>query len=348
LKTYNHKKVFITGHTGFKGSWLAEMLNVLGAEVSGFALPPYTTPSHFALLSPSLISTLGDVSQVELLKESLVFSQPEIVFHLAAQPLVRDSYKNPIYTYQTNVIGTLHLLEAVKACPSVRAVVVITTDKVYENKEWEYPYRENDELGGYDMYSSSKACTEILVNSYKRSFFQSEDREIFIATARAGNVIGGGDWSTDRLIPDIVRATAKQEAVFIRNPQSVRPWQHVLDCLYGYLLLGKNLLEGKKAFTKAWNFAPYSMDAKTVAEVAAIAQSIWNEVDIAFGKPDEDFHEAGILKLDNTQAMSQLHWKPLWNTQTAIEKTIAWYKAFYEKGEILTHQQIAEYLHGIH
>jgi CDP-glucose 4,6-dehydratase len=245
------------------------------------------------------------------------------------------------------VMGTLHLLEAVKACPSVKSVVIITTDKVYENKEWEYPYRENDELGGYDMYSSSKACAEILVNSYKCSFFSGEKSDVLIATARAGNVIGGGDWSADRLIPDIVRATAKQESVFIRNPQSIRPWQHVLDCLYGYLLLGEKLLLGKKEFTKAWNFAPYSMDAKTVSEVATIAQSIWSEVQIAFGKPDDNFHEAGILKLDNTQAMSQLHWKPLWNTQTAIEKTMAWYKAFYEKGEILTHQQIAEYLHGI-
>lgn len=347
MKIYKDKKVFVTGHTGFKGSWLCAMLEHLGAECSGFALPPYTQPSHFVLLDSPQPSTLGDLAQLELLKESLYASQAEIVFHLAAQPLVRESYKNPIYTYQSNVMGTLHLLEAVKACPSVKSVVLITTDKVYENKEWEYPYRENDELGGYDMYSSSKACAEILVNSYKRSFFSGEKSDVLIATARAGNVIGGGDWSADRLIPDIVRATAKQESVFIRNPQSIRPWQHVLDCLYGYLLLGEKLLEGKKEFTKAWNFAPYSMDAKTVSEVATIAQSIWSDVHIAFGKPDEDFHEAGILKLDNTQAMSQLHWRPLWNTQTAIEKTMAWYKAFYEKEEILTSQQIAEYLNGI-
>lgn len=347
MNSYQHKKVFVTGHTGFKGSWLCAMLEKLGAECSGFSLAPNTNPAHFALLSPKQNSTFGDLLDVDLLKESLIASQAEIVFHLAAQPLVRESYKNPIYTYQSNVIGTLHLLEAIKACPSVKSVVIITTDKVYENKEWDYPYRENDELGGYDMYSSSKACSEILVNSYKRSFFSGENANVLIATARAGNVIGGGDWSADRLVPDIARATASKIAVFIRNPKSIRPWQHVLDCLYGYLLLGEKLLQGKQEFAKSWNFAPYSFDAKTVSEVAAIAQSVWQDIKISFGTPAENFHEAGILKLDNTMAINHLDWKPKWNTQTAIEKTMEWYKVFYEKNEILTHQQINEYLHGI-
>ncbi len=344
LEIYKGKKIFITGHTGFKGSWLGALLKYIGAEYSGFALAPHTNPSHYNLFPSSLNSVTGDLSDFSLLRSSMQEAQPEIVFHLAAQPLVRDSYKNPVYTYQTNVMGTLNLLEAIKNTPSVKAVVIITTDKVYENKEWEYPYRETDELGGYDMYSSSKACTEILTNSYKRSFFAESQRKIYIATARAGNVIGGGDWSTDRLIPDIVRATADGKPVFIRTPKSIRPWQHVLDCLYGYLLLGQKLLEGNEKFASAWNFAPHIVDTKTVAEVAEIAGKTWNEISITFGQIPDNYHEAGVLKLDNSRTMSALNWKPVWDTETAIEKTIEWYKKFYQNYEILTDTQIKDYL----
>ena len=347
LEIYKQKKIFVTGHTGFKGSWLGAMLNALGAEYTGFALAPHTTPSHYTLLPSAKTSVLADLADAMLLQKSMQDAQPEIVFHLAAQPLVRASYKTPVYTYQTNVIGTLNVLEAIKNCPSVKAVVIITTDKVYENQEWDYPYRENDALGGYDMYSSSKACAEILVNSYKRSFFSESDRKILIATARAGNVIGGGDWSEDRLIPDIVKATALNQPVFIRNPKSIRPWQHVLDCLYGYLLLGEKLLEGKSEFAKPWNFSPHIIDTKTVAEVVEIAGKSWNQIQIEFGKVAEDFHEAGVLKLDNSQTLAQLQWKPVWNTETAIEKTIDWYKQFYTNERILSRQQIEGFLETV-
>ncbi len=343
IEIYRGKKVFITGHTGFKGSWLWAILNHIGAECTGYALAPHTEPAHFSLFPLRKASFIGDICNQESLTKRLQDSEAEVVFHLAAQPLVRESYKNPRYTYETNVIGTLCLLEAVRNTPSIKAVVIITTDKVYENKEWDYPYRESDELGGYDMYSSSKACAEILVNSYKRSFF-SPERMLLIATARAGNVIGGGDWSTDRLIPDMVKATSKGKPVFIRNPKSVRPWQHVLDCLYGYLLLGGKLLEGKKEFARSWNFSPYSSETKNVKEITEIASKYWEQIRVEYGEATEDYHEAGLLRLDNSLATSLLKWKPVWDTETAIQKTIEWYKVFYQRNSLLTETQIAEFL----
>lgn len=348
LEIYKNKKVFITGHTGFKGSWFTSFLEILGAVTAGYSLSPNTEPSHFDLLNTSNASTIGNISELQLLKESINKFQPEILFHLAAQPLVRESYSDPINTYQTNVLGTLNVLEAVKNCPSIKAVVIITTDKVYENKEWVYPYRESDQLGGYDMYSSSKACAEILVKSYQRSFFNIDDykqkHNILIATARAGNVIGGGDWSTDRLIPDIIKATVKKQVTQIRNPFAVRPWQHVLDCLYGYLLLGEKLLQEKKEFAESWNFAPYSFESKTVKEVADISKIIWPDVEIEFGNSVEGVHEAQLLKLDNTKSINLLGWKPKWNTEEAIKKTIEWYKEFYLNDKISTINQIKEFL----
>lgn len=347
LETYINKRVFVTGHTGFKGSWLSCFLEMIGAQQAGFSLPPYTEPSHFYLLNSDILSTIGNISNINLLKESINEFQPEILFHMAAQPLVRESYKEPINTYQTNVIGTLNVLEAVRQCSSIKAVVIITTDKVYENKEWIYSYRENDLLGGYDIYSSSKACTEILVKSYQRSFLNPTqyqiEHNILIATARAGNVIGGGDWSTDRLIPDIVKATAENKVTKIRNPQAIRPWQHVLDCLYGYLLLGEKLLQGKAEFADAWNFAPYPYESKTVQEVAVIAKSIWKEIHIESEESDNEPHEANLLKLDNTKAISRLGWAPKWNTEKAIEQTISWYKDYYLNNNILTYSQINDY-----
>jgi CDP-glucose 4,6-dehydratase len=348
LEIYKNKRVFVTGHTGFKGSWLMTLLDHIGAQSAGYALAPYTNPAHFSILNQKDNTTLGDIRNSELLRHSMSVFQPEIVFHMAAQPLVRASYKDPTYTYETNVIGTLNLLEAVRATPSVKAVVIITTDKVYDNKEWVFPYRENDALGGYDIYSSSKACTEILVRSYQKSFFNLENyktkHSVLMASARAGNVIGGGDWSDDRLIPDIVRATSEHRTTQIRNPNAVRPWQHVLDCLFGYLQLGEKLLEEKTDFASAWNFAPYSFESKTVEEVVAIAKNIWQDVQVEFGTPPDNYHEAGLLKLDNTKAISLLKWKPCWDTHTAIAKTIDWYKAYYSKKEILTQQHIEEYL----
>lgn len=347
LESYKNKKVFVTGHTGFKGSWLCHYLESLGALHAGYALAPYTNPSHFDLLKPQGTSTIADLSDKEIFSQSICDFQPEIVFHLAAQPLVRESYKDPVNTYQSNVIGTLNLLEAIRECPSVKAVVIITTDKVYENKEWVHPYREEDRLGGYDLYSSSKACSEILVRSYQRSFFSLEDfqvkHDVLISTVRAGNVIGGGDWSTDRLIPDIVKAAATKGVTNLRNPRAVRPWQHVLDCLHGYLMLGERLLKKETAFADAWNFAPYSFESMTVEEVAHVAQSVWEDISIEFGKPKDNPHEANLLKLDNTKAISLLGWKPKWNTEQAIQKTIEWYRTYYNDGELKTLEQIKEY-----
>ena len=228
-------------------------------------------------------------------------------------------------------MGTLNVLEAARKCENVKAVILITTDKVYENKEWDKPYSETDELGGYDMYSSSKACCEILIKSYRNSFLNIAgyklNHNILIASARSGNVIGGGDWSTDRLIPDIAIAASKSKKVQIRNPKSVRPWQHVLDCLYGYLLLGARLLNGEREFSEAWNFAPYMSETKNVADITAIAKRRWNNINVEFGMPPDNFHEAGLLLLDNSKAVERLHWKPVWNTTEAVEKTIDWYKA---------------------
>ena len=348
FEVYKNKKVFITGHTGFKGSWLSCLLDLIGAEQMGYSLSANTTPAHFNLLDLNTNSVIGDLLDAELLKERLSFFEPEIVFHLAAQPLVRESYRDPKNTYQTNVIGTLNLLEAVKNCSSVKAVVIITTDKVYDNKEWVHPYRETDELGGYDLYSSSKACSEILVKSYQKCFFNNAEYNIkhhtLIATVRAGNVIGGGDWSNDRLVPDIIKAATQGKITKIRNPDSIRPWQHVLDCLCGYLMVGEKLLNGKIGFADAWNFAPYAFESLTVKEVANISKKIWDDINIEFEKPLNDYHEAGVLKLDNTKAVSLLGWKPIWNTETAIEKTIEWYKSYYNNNQILTVSHIKEYL----
>ncbi len=351
MDIYNQKRVFITGNTGFKGSWLAAVLKKMNAVVKGYALAPATTPNHFDLLNKDYPTTIANILDKEKLNAAMLAAEPDIIFHLAAQSLVRPSYTDPVNTYQTNVIGTLNVLEAARKCKSVKAVVLITTDKVYENKEWDKPYVETDELGGFDMYSSSKACCEILINSYRNSFFNIADyktkHDVLIASARAGNVIGGGDWSPDRLIPDIAAATSKGEKVQIRNPESVRPWQHVLDCLYGYLLLGAKLLNEETAFAEAWNFSPNSSEVKNVQEITTIAQENWNDINIEFGKPVDDFHEAGLLFLDNTKAITKLGWKPVWDTTEAVQKTISWYKEYYESGIIMTDENITGYLKSI-
>ncbi len=323
------RKVFLTGHTGFKGSWLSLWLHSLGAEVTGYALAPPTEPSLFALarVGDVVRSTLADIRDYGALAECLGESAPEVVFHLAAQPLVRRSYVDPVETYAVNVIGTAHLLQAVRAVPSVRAVVVVTTDKCYENRNWHWGYRENDRLGGHDPYSSSKACTELVVDSFRNSFFAAAANVSTpaVASARAGNVIGGGDWAADRLLPDLVRATEAGTPVMIRNPEAVRPWQHVLEPLDGYLLLAQRLVEHGAAYAEAWNFGPESTDVRTVRWVADRFTELWGAGAAWRQDPGVHPHEARLLHLDIAKARAQLDWQPRWSTDDALRATVDWY-----------------------
>lgn len=339
---YKNKTVFVTGHTGFKGTWLVEWLQLLGANVIGYSMPPNTEPSHFNLLDKNYISIFGDIGNTYELEAAFIKYAPDIVFHLAAQPLVRESYQNPSLTYQTNVMGTLNVYEAVLKTHSVKAVICITTDKVYENKEWIWGYRETESLGGYDPYSSSKACVEILTDSYYKSFFQNKG--IAVATARAGNVFGGGDWAKDRLIPDVMRATNEAKITTIRNPYSIRPWQHVLEPLAGYLLLGQRMLENKDFFSGAWNFAPRFSDCLSVKNILEVAQKYWSDVQYKIVIDADHLHEAKILKLDCTKAIEQLKWEPVWALEKALQKTIEWYQNYYIKRQVSTIEQIHEYI----
>lgn len=343
---YNGKKVFLTGHTGFKGSWLSLFLKELGAEVMGYSLEPNTDPSIYKIcdIDRDIKSVIGDIKDLDKLCDAMKEFNPDIIFHLAAQPLVRLSYKEPKNTYETNVIGTLNVYEAARKCHSVKAIVSITTDKCYENKEWPYGYRENDPMGGYDPYSSSKGCAELLTASYRNSYFN--ELGIGIASARAGNVIGGGDWAEDRLIPDLVRATADNKTLVIRNPLATRPWQHVLEPLSGYLWLGALLLEGKNEYACGWNFGPNDNDILSVKEVLDLAVDTWGnnyEVDSSV-QP----HEAQLLKLDISKAKAELKWKPVYDVNTAVTKTMEWYKNFYVNREAdiknYTINQIKEYI----
>ena len=345
LNTYKNKKVFITGHTGFKGSWLALWLTLLGAKVKGYALEPYTDPSNFIAinLDSKVESEIGDILDREKLNKSISDFKPDIIFHLAAQPLVRLSYLEPIKTYETNVIGTLNTLEAARKCSSVKAFVNITTDKCYENIEKNYAYKENDKMGGYDMYSSSKGCSEILSASYRNSFLKDEG--FLLATARAGNVIGGGDWSTDRLIPDCIKAINKNEDIIIRSPQAIRPWQHVLEPLSGYLTLGEKLLEGKQEFADGFNFGPESNSILTVKDIVKKIINYYGKGNVII-HPDTKFHEANLLMLDITKAKTKLDWHPKYNANEAIEKTVLWYKNFYANKNMQEYStgQIKEYM----
>ena len=340
--TYNGKKVLLTGHTGFKGSWLQFWLMELGADVTGFALKPNTTPSHVELLKLHCKSIIGDIRNAEMIKEVVEVTKPDIVFHLAAQPLVRRSYEDPSETFQTNILGTVNLFEAIRNSPSVKAVVNVTTDKVYRNLNLELAFRETDVLGGHDPYSTSKACVELIHESYHKSFF--EHSKILSATARAGNVIGGGDWSQDRLIPDVVKSVALGRPAEIRNPNSVRPWQHVLDPLSGYLLLGQSLLEGKSQIDNAWNFGPSLADCLSVAEVLKKFQVKWNGIKWTDVLDKDQTHEALVLRLDCSKAKGILGWSPVWNLDKAIEKTASWYSKFYTSGELLTRSNLHEYI----
>jgi CDP-glucose 4,6-dehydratase len=345
------KRVLITGHTGFKGSWLSLWLQSLGAEVTGFALDPPTSPSLFesAGITNGVQSVKGDVCDLTYLKSVTEECRPEIVLHMAAQSLVRVSYESPILTYQTNVMGTANLLEAVRSVPSVRAVVVVTTDKCYENNNWVWGYREVDRLGGHDPYSNSKACAELVVNSYRDSFFAVPGREhpVYLASARAGNVIGGGDWARDRLIPDAVRAFDNQTVLRIRNPLATRPWQHVLEPLRGYLMLAQNLYEHGNDFASAWNFGPTSGDAQPVRWIADKVASAWGPTAAWEAEPGAHPHEAQMLHLDWSKAAQKLEWRPVLGLAEAISMTVSWYRAFLggENARELCLRQIADYSH---
>jgi CDP-glucose 4,6-dehydratase len=328
------KRVLLTGHTGFKGSWLSLWLQTLGAEVHGLALAPQTMPSLFveARVEDGLAShTIGDVTDLDAVREIFARAQPEIVLHLAAQPLVRLSYVEPIETYRTNVMGTVHVLDAARQAGGVRAIVNVTTDKCYENREWDWPYRESDPLGGYDPYSSSKACSEIVTAAYRRSFGATSG--IAIASGRAGNVIGGGDWSVDRLIPDCLRAFEKGQSVVIRNPAATRPWQHVLEPLYGYLKLAEALVRDPARFADGWNFGPAAQDVRPVDWIVEHMVRLWGED--ANWQLDEEAqpHEAANLSLDISRAMRRLDWYPRWPLDLALRRIVDWHKAWLNDGD---------------
>ncbi len=344
---YKNKTVLVTGHTGFKGSWLSFWLKQLGANVVGYSLEPPTKPNHFELLNLKIVSIIGDIRDQEKLDSVFNKFKPDIVFHLAAQPLVLMSYENPIETYETNVIGTLKVFEACRKT-NVKAIVNITSDKCYENKEWIWGYRENDPMGGYDPYSSSKGCAELLTSSYRNSYFNLDDYGIkhntLLASCRAGNVIGGGDWAKDRLITDIMIAVSKNEKIKIRNPYATRPWQHVLEPLSGYLQIGQKLLEGKKKFAEGWNFGPSNEVSITVENVIKTMQRYWNKIKYEYEKNIEHPHEAKFLKLDCSKAHIKLNWKSVWDKDKTFEKTAQWYKNFYENNIILTQKHLEEYV----
>lgn len=348
---YKGKKVFLTGHTGFKGSWLALWLTKLGAQVCGYSLAPNTTPSMFKELdieNKITKSIIGDILDEQTLKKSISDFQPDIVFHLAAQPLVRLSYHEPVMTYKTNVIGSLNVLEAARKCSSVKAFVNITTDKCYENKEINRGYREDEPMGGYDMYSSSKGCVEIMSSSFRRSFLQDENA-MAMATARAGNVIGGGDWALDRLIPDCIKYINEDKPIEIRNPIAVRPWQHVLEPLSGYLLLGQKLLEEGHKYAEGFNFGPNEDSVLKVADVAQKVTEYYQKGEVVVHKRD-NLHEANLLMLNIEKAEKVLGWIPTYTANEAIKETVEWYKNFYSKNYNMfefTMKQIESYERNI-
>jgi CDP-glucose 4,6-dehydratase len=341
------KRVFLTGHTGFKGSWLSLWLKQLGAEVTGFSLPPPTQPSLFELanVEKGMTSLIGDIRDLEKLSSALKESKAEIVFHLAAQPLVRLSYKTPVDTYSTNVMGTVNLLESIRRINDVRSAVIVTTDKCYENREWVWGYREEEPMGGHDPYSNSKGCAELVVSAYRKSFF-SDPKRPQIASARAGNVIGGGDFAEDRLIPDIVRAALSKQKLMIRNPNATRPWQHVLEPLSGYLLLAERLYEENGSnFAEGWNFGPNDDDNWSVEKVITTLSAIWPNAPETILSPTLELYEANLLKLDISKAKSLLGWHPVLTIREAIAMTAEWYQAHEEDKKCLhlTVKQIERY-----
>lgn len=346
LDFFKGKKVFVTGHTGFKGTWLCRILNNAGAEVLGYSLEPPTDPNLFELskIGGQIESIIGDIRDYEKLAEVFERFQPEIVMHLAAQPIVRDSYKAPRYTYETNVMGTVNILECVRNTKTVKSFLNVTTDKVYKNNEWAWGYREDEMLDGFDPYSNSKSCSELITHSYYNSFFA--DKEISISTARAGNVIGGGDFANDRIIPDCVRAVQRGEAIVVRNPHSTRPYQHVLEPLFAYLLIVQKQWENRE-YAGWYNVGPDECDCLTTGKLVALFCEKWGNI-AWINKWDGGPHEAGFLKLDCSKLKSVLNWKPRWHIDEAIEKTVEWTKVYLEQGDIpsIMDRQIEEYVKG--
>lgn len=348
MSFYKNKKILVTGHTGFKGSWMCQLLVMAGANVTGYALDAPTDPGlfHICRLSGQIHSVIGDVRDLAHMKEVFAASQPEIVIHMAAQPLVRESYKNPVYTYETNVMGTVNVMECVRATPSVKSFLNVTTDKVYLNKEWEWGYRENEELNGFDPYSNSKSCSELVTSSYRNSFFMDSDTAI--STARAGNVIGGGDFAADRIIPDCIRAAQAGRDIIVRNPYSTRPYEHVLEPVTAYLMIAEAQYKDKK-LAGNYNVGPDDADCLTTGELVTLFCEKWNQtagssiqwVDQYDGGP----HEANFLKLDCSKLKKTLEWKPRWHVETAIEKVVEWADVYFHHGDIVTcmKEQILEF-----
>jgi CDP-glucose 4,6-dehydratase len=336
------RKVFLTGHTGFKGSWLSLWLQDMGAIVKGYALEPSTKPNLFteAKVIQNMDSEKGDINDLNHITESMKVFSPEVLIHMAAQPLVRLSYQEPVLTYATNVMGTVNVLEAARKCTNLKAIVSVTTDKCYENKEWDWGYRENEPMGGHDPYSSSKGCAELISAAYRKSFFNGHN-SAGLATARAGNVIGGGDWSVDRLIPDILRAFEKNKPVIVRNPMSTRPWQHVLEPLSGYLVLAQNLYEEKNNVAEGWNFGPRDEDCKPVSWILDKMVTMWGKGATWELDKNSNPHEAGYLKLDCSKAAMRLNWYPKWNLEDTLESIINWHQC-YTSGESTQEQCLLE------
>lgn len=340
VEIYKGKRVFLTGHTGFKGAWLLKWLHILGAKVKGYSLAPEMENCIYNTIDGNSIcqSIISDIRNAENLKNEILSFEPDIIFHLAAQPLVRMSYDIPIETFDTNVMGTIHVLDAMRHLKKKCVGVMITTDKVYENKEWHYPYRESDRLGGYDPYSASKAAAEIAIQSYRSSFFNNKHYTTHlqsIASARAGNVIGGGDWAKDRIIPDIVRALNEEKEIIVRNPKAIRPWQHVLEPLSGYLTLGAKMFQNPTQFNESWNFGPMQEDTYTVEDLVNKSIEIWGKGTYKSPNQINAPHEAGLLKLDISKSINELQWKPRLNSQQAIEWTLEFYKSNNQKEYIL-------------
>jgi CDP-glucose 4,6-dehydratase len=347
---WNGRRVFVTGHTGFKGGWLIALLEWLGAKGSGYALAPPSSPNLFeaARIAGLGVSHIGDIRDEARLAATMQAVEPDIVLHLAAQALVRPARANPIETFSTNVMGTAHVLEAVRRAPSVKTVVIVTSDKVYDNVEWPWAYREGDRLGGKEPYGASKACAEIVVEAYRHSYFSDPSRPVAVATARAGNVIGGGDWAEDRLVPDAMRAFSKNEALVVRNPAAVRPWQHVLEPLSGYLHLAEALSKGRlqNGSQATFNFGPHAEDAVPVATIADRLVARWGANAAWTQDARSHPYEARLLEVDSAAARARLRWAPRWRLETALDKTVDWYKGFYANADMraLTLSQIDEYL----
>jgi CDP-glucose 4,6-dehydratase len=343
---YRHKKVLITGHTGFKGTWMAFLLKEMGADVCGFSLAPATTPNHFDLLDieNDIKHIEGDIRNINDLNKAMQSFQPEFVFHLAAQALVKESYNSPVSTFDTNIMGSVNLLEAVNQCDSVRSLVYITSDKCYENLEWIWGYRENDLLGGRDPYSASKGAAEIVFSAYARSFFSQRDN-FGAATTRAGNVIGGGDWAADRIIPDCIRSIQDGVPIKLRNPNATRPWQHVLEPINGYLTLGERLYNNPENFQGSWNFGPSTSQVRTVEDVANSVVKYLGKGSVKVDSKDSGQHEANLLQLNCDKAHQLLDWYPKWNVQKTLDMTVEWYKSFMngENVKNITRRQLHEY-----